>query len=54
LRFGRPRDVMWPGNNGVTLSVYERYRYPLHSRDDHPAQHMAVAQRHRPFQRALV
>jgi hypothetical protein len=31
-----PRDVMWPGNNGVTLSVYERYRHPLQSRDDIP------------------
>lgn len=31
-----PRDVMWPGNNGVTLPVYERYRHPLQSRDDIP------------------
>jgi hypothetical protein len=23
-----PRDVMWPGNNGVTLAIYERYRRP--------------------------
>lgn len=31
-----PRDVMWPGNNGVTLPVYERYRHRLQSRDDIP------------------
>jgi hypothetical protein len=31
-----PRDVMWPGNNGVTLPVYERYRHQLQSRDDFP------------------
>jgi hypothetical protein len=31
-----PRDVMWPGNNGVTLPIYERYRHPLQSRDDIP------------------
>jgi hypothetical protein len=31
-----PRDVMWPGNNGVTLSVYERYRHHLLTRDDIP------------------
>lgn len=31
-----PRDVMWPGNNGVTLPVYERYRHPLQTRDDIP------------------
>ena len=31
-----PRDVMWPGNNGVTLSIYERYRHPLQTRDDIP------------------
>ncbi len=31
-----PRDVMWPGNNGVTLAVYERYRHPLQTRDDIP------------------
>jgi hypothetical protein len=31
-----PRDLMWPGNNGVTLPVYERYRHRLQSRDDIP------------------
>jgi hypothetical protein len=31
-----PRDVMWPGNNGVTLPVYERYRHRLRTRDDIP------------------
>jgi hypothetical protein len=31
-----PRDIMWPGNNGVTLPVYERYRHHLQSRDDIP------------------
>ena len=24
-----PRDVMWPGDNGVTLPVYDRYRHHL-------------------------
>jgi hypothetical protein len=31
-----PRDVMWPGNNGVTLPVYQRYRHRLQTRDDIP------------------
>ena len=31
-----PRDIMWPGNNGVTLPVYERYRHYLQSREDIP------------------
>jgi len=31
-----PRDVMWPGNNGVTLPVYERYRHLIQTRDDIP------------------
>jgi len=31
-----PRDVMWPGTNGVTLPVYERYRHLLQTRDDIP------------------
>jgi hypothetical protein len=31
-----PRDVMWPGTNGVTLAIYERYRHPLQTRDDIP------------------
>jgi hypothetical protein len=31
-----PRAVMWPGNNGVTLPVYERYRHMLQTRDDIP------------------
>jgi hypothetical protein len=31
-----PRDVMWPGNNGVTLPIYERYRHRLRTRDDIP------------------
>ena len=31
-----PRDIMWPGNNGVTLPIYERYRHPLQTRDDIP------------------
>ena len=30
------RDVMWPGTNGVTLPVYERYRHHLTTRDDIP------------------
>lgn len=29
-----PRDVMWPGANGVTLPIYDRYRHPLTTRDD--------------------
>jgi len=31
-----PRDIMWPGNNGVTLPVYERYRHHLEGRADIP------------------
>ena len=31
-----PRDIMWPGNNGVTLPVYEHYRHQLERRDDIP------------------
>jgi hypothetical protein len=31
-----PRDVMWPGNNGVTLPIYERYRHRIQTRDDIP------------------
>lgn len=31
-----PRDVMWPGANGVTLPVYDRYRHLLQTRDDIP------------------
>jgi hypothetical protein len=31
-----PRDVMWPGNNGVTLPVYQRYRHRLQTRGDIP------------------
>jgi Matrixin len=31
-----PRDVMWPGNNGVTLPVYQRYRHRLQTRADIP------------------
>jgi hypothetical protein len=31
-----PRDVMWPGTNGVTLPIYERYRHRLMTRDDIP------------------
>lgn len=31
-----PRDVMWPGANGVTLPIYERYRHQVMSRDDIP------------------
>jgi hypothetical protein len=27
---------MWPGANGVTLPVYERYRHQLMTRDDIP------------------
>ena len=30
------RDIMWPGANGVTLSIYERYRHHLMTRDDIP------------------
>ena len=30
------RDIMWPGTNGVTLAVYERYRHHLMTRDDIP------------------
>jgi len=29
-----PRDVMWPGANGVTLPVYERYRNRVMRRED--------------------
>jgi hypothetical protein len=31
-----PRDVMWPGANGVTLPIYDRYRHHLMTRDDIP------------------
>jgi matrixin len=31
-----PRDVMWPGTNGVTLPIYDRYRHHLITRDDIP------------------
>lgn len=31
-----PRDIMWPGVNGVTLPVYEHYRHHLDTRDDIP------------------
>jgi hypothetical protein len=31
-----PRDVMWPGTNGVTLPIYDRYRHHLKTRDDIP------------------
>jgi Matrixin len=31
-----PRDIMWPGANGVTLPVYDRYRHRLMARDDIP------------------
>ena len=30
------RDVMWPGANGVTLPIYDRYRHRLMTRDDIP------------------
>lgn len=29
-----PRDIMWPGINGVTLPIYEHYRHHLETRDD--------------------
>jgi hypothetical protein len=29
-----PRDVMWPGPNGVTLPIYDRYRHRIAGRDD--------------------
>jgi hypothetical protein len=31
-----PRDIMWPGTNGVTLPVYEHYRRLLQFREDIP------------------
>jgi Matrixin len=31
-----PRDIMWPGVNGVTLPIYERYRHHLETRADIP------------------
>jgi hypothetical protein len=31
-----PRDIMWPGTNGVTLPIYERYRHRLMTREDIP------------------
>jgi hypothetical protein len=31
-----PRDVMWPGANGVMLPIYDRYRHHLMTRDDIP------------------
>jgi hypothetical protein len=31
-----PRDVMWPGSNGVTLPIYDRYRHRLMTRDEIP------------------
>jgi hypothetical protein len=30
------RDIMWPGANGVTLPIYDRYRHHLMTRDDIP------------------
>jgi hypothetical protein len=27
---------MWPGTNGVTLPIYDRYRHHLMTRDDIP------------------
>jgi len=30
------RDIMWPGTNGVTLPIYDRYRHHLMTRDDIP------------------
>jgi hypothetical protein len=29
-----PRDIMWPGVNGVTLPVYDHYRHQLETRVD--------------------
>jgi Matrixin len=29
-----PRDIMWPGSNGVTLPIYERYRHQAMTRGD--------------------
>ena len=29
-----PRDIMWPGNNGVTLPIYDRYRHQIGVRAD--------------------
>jgi hypothetical protein len=29
-----PRDIMWPGVNGVTLPVYDHYRHQLETRAD--------------------
>jgi hypothetical protein len=31
-----PRDIMWPGSNGVTLPVYDRYRHRIMTRDGIP------------------
>jgi matrixin len=31
-----PRDIMWPGTNGVTLPIYDHYRHHLETRDDIP------------------
>jgi hypothetical protein len=31
-----PRDIMWPGANGVTLPVYDHYRHHLNAREDIP------------------
>jgi hypothetical protein len=31
-----PRDIMWPGTNGVTLPIYEHYRHHLETRHDIP------------------
>ena len=31
-----PRDIMWPGTNGVTLPVYDHYRHHLNAREDFP------------------
>jgi hypothetical protein len=31
-----PADIMWPGVNGVTLPVYDRYRHRIETRADIP------------------
>jgi matrixin len=31
-----PRDIMWPGTNGVTLPIYDHYRHRIETREDIP------------------
>ena len=49
-----PRDMMWPGANGVTLPVYDRYRHHLMTQGRHSPHVVALPRRHRARQSPLV